>query len=447
MIGIGLQPTSGFPRDRVVHLPTDLGWDQSRFPLTLERAGINYRVTAQPRALVSAAIWTGPAFHVDGVAGADTNSGLGEMDGDFATAKRTIFSAFVAGNATGAPYRVIVKPGQYSESAFTRNGNDEPAQPVAIIGWNGEVRYRTGPFSVPWTASSGTFTAPVTSLNRAFRTDILTEQGLYQELIRVADTAACAGTVNSWVPVGSLVHVNIGKVPGAQDIALIRSFHGARFLTHASDLYLENIHCEGGITGALHCDAIANRNIVGVNSTFRYSSPSSAAAPLDSARVRRTNGLCAFFGCDASGGAKDGWTFHEDGTQGMHVLLQDCTGVANGWGVATSCNGFTTHDEIKAIVLGGLFGWSRNGTEVHCIQSTRTFMAGTRSVARDIDGTSVAYKCSNLGQMWLQDTIADAAGAESNFAIEANGGAVFIRDHQNIAGTVSVSSGGSVSPF
>ena len=46
-----------------------------------------------------------------------------------------------------------------------------------------------------------------------------------------------------------MLHVNVGGAPGARDIALVRSFHGARFLTHDKDFYLENVHCEGGITG------------------------------------------------------------------------------------------------------------------------------------------------------------------------------------------------------
>ena len=82
---------------------------------------------------------------------------LGAADGDFAHAKRTIWAAFVAGNSTAAPYRVIVKPGLYAESDFTRNGNDEPSQPVAVIGWGGEVRYRTGPWQVSWRDQGGTF--------------------------------------------------------------------------------------------------------------------------------------------------------------------------------------------------------------------------------------------------------------------------------------------------
>ncbi len=60
-----------------------------------------------PRSLVHKRIWAGAAIHFDGVIGVDANSGLGSADGDFSAAKKTIYAAFEAGNATGAPYRVI----------------------------------------------------------------------------------------------------------------------------------------------------------------------------------------------------------------------------------------------------------------------------------------------------------------------------------------------------
>ncbi len=444
-LSVGLQPQ--YSCRLPVPFPTGFGWDRERFDMEITQSGGRFKADVTPRDLVDSAIWSGAALHVDSATGDDTNSGLGAQDGDFADAKRTIYAAFVAGNATGAPYRVLVKPGFYVESAFTRNGNDEPAQAVAVIGWEGEVRYRSGPFSVNWTDAGGTYSAPETSVRRVFRSDVQTSEGLFTELVKVSDVAACAATLDSWVQDGSSVHVNVGGAPGPEDIAVIRSFHGARFMTHDKDFYLENIHTEGGITGALHFDAVAARNIVGVNCSFRYSAPSNPASPQNAVRVRRTDGLVAFFDSDASNGAKDGWSFQEDGTVGMHVLLQGCTGWRNGIDGATSCNGFTSHDSVRTILLDGDFGLSRNGTEVHVIQSTQTWAAGCRAVARDVDGTSVAYKSSNASFLWLQDCVADAAGAAQNYALEANAGSVFTRGFSIVAGGVEVSPEGSVTPF
>lgn len=439
---IGLKPAA--PRRSAVALPPGFGWDSDRFPLQVHPSG---SANLAPRDLVDPLIWSGVAYHVDGQNGDDGNSGLGAQDGDFSDAKRSIYAAFLAGNAAGLPFRVLVQPGDYEESAFTRNGNDEPAYPVAVLGWGGQVRYRAGPSAVNWTDAGATSTTTLSAVRRVFSTTTLTAEGLYTELTKAADLAACQATLNSWYDDNGTVHVNTGQLPGPNDIALIRSFHGARFLSHSDDLYLENISCEGGITGALHCDPVCDRNIVAVNCTFRYSAPSNVNAPLHAVQIRRTNGLVAFFDCDASAGARDGWSFHEDGHAGMHVLTQGCTGYRNGTPGATSVNAFTTHDGVRSVDLRGTYGYSENGTDVHCIQSTDSWFFGTHVTARDSDGTSTAFKCSNTARMWLQNTFADAAGAASNVAVEANGGSVARRNHTAISGTEVTSGTGSISAF
>jgi hypothetical protein len=448
MIGVKVGATSGPSRRAAPEVPAGLGWTGPA--LSLVPSGVGWRPALNPRSLVNPAIWTGTAIHVDAVAGNDANSGLGVPDGTFALAKKSIHAAFSAGNATGAPYRVIVKAGQFAGSAFTSNGAVEPNQPCAIIGWDGPVRYRAGNWTQAWVLDQGTtYTATVTSVMRVFRTDVLTAEGLFSELVLAADLAACRATVGTWFKAaGDVLHVNIGKAPGTADIAPIRAFHGARFLTHTGDLYLENIHCEGGMTGALHCDAVSTRTVVAVNSSFRYSSPStSSVVPLDAVQVRRVNGLVAFFDCDASFGAKDGWNFHEDGNPQMRVLLVNCTAWRNGALGATSCNAFTTHDGVISVVTGGAFGRSRNGAEVHHIELSKSWMLGTVVTARDVDGSSTAFKCSNSAKLWLQATVADAAESAENWAIEANGGQVYLKGHTDAAGGRLVTDGGSITAY
>jgi hypothetical protein len=447
MIGVRIGATTAFFRALPPQVPPGLGWTGPALNLRFVQGC--WRPRFAPRDLVDPGIWTGPAIHVDGVAGADANSGLGAADGDFSVAKRTIFAAFTAGNATGAPYRVLIKPGTFENSAFTNNGTVEPNQHVAIIGWNGRAEYRSGPRTAVWTLDSGTtYSTPVTSLMRIFRADLRTPEGLYTELAQVADLATCRSTAGSCFKDTATCWVNIGRAPSTTDIVLIRSFHGARFMTSTRDIYLENIHCEGGISGALHCDPQANRNIVGVNCSFRYSAPSSTGAELDAVQIRRTNGLVAFFDSDASCGAKDGWNFHDDAWPVMLVLLVNCTGYRNGWRNATSCNDLTAHDGVILIALGGDYGLAGNGATVHFIENTRTWIVGARSTARDPDGTSTAFKCSNAGLMWLDGTRADAAGgAISNYGIEANGGQVFKRNHAALAGGELASVGGTISNY
>ncbi len=447
-VGLALSSMRSMSSSASFAPPAGLGWNGTPTSLSAARFGDTYMVDVNPRDLVDPAIWSGPAYHVDGVSGDDSNSGLGTVDGDFSAAKNSIHAAFTAGNATGSAYRVLINSGEFDGSAFSKNGQVEPSQPIAILGWGGTVRYRTGPNETTWSDAGGTYSSVISSLNRLYRTDVLTINGLYTELMLAADLATCQANENTWFKLGSSVHVNIGRAPGPRDIAAIRNFNGARFLVHADDLYLEDVHCEGGITGALHCDSQADRNIVGVNCTFRYSSPSNVNSPSDAVKVRRTNGLVAFFDCDASGAAKDGWSFHDDGYGQMHVLLSNCTGLENGAFSATSCNGFTAHDSVISVVVGGAYGYSRNGAEVHLIQNARAWVLGAIATARDPDGSCVGFKSSNTTTMWLENTYADAAGgAVSNLDIEANGGTVFVRNHVAISGTNSAYSGGSITTF
>ena len=99
-------------------------------------------------------------------------------------------------------------------------------------------------------------------------------------------------------------------------------------------------------------------------------------------------------------------------------------------------------------MIGGRGGLSKNGSELHCIEDTRTWCLGTELIAADVDGTSTAFKVSNNGRLWLQETIGDATGAAANFAVEANdGGTVYRRGHLSRAGSELASNGGVLLDF
>jgi len=151
--GVGIQPQYRGSGVEALGFPSGFAWDQIRFPMGVKRTGPDFASNLSPRDLVDPQIWTGTAVHVDSATGDDSNNGLGAYDSDFSAPKRTNYGAFATGNATGGAYRVLFKAGQYEESAFTRNGKNEPNQPVAIVGW-GAVRYRTGPFSVSWSVQT-----------------------------------------------------------------------------------------------------------------------------------------------------------------------------------------------------------------------------------------------------------------------------------------------------
>lgn len=448
MIGMKLGPTGIVGRSTAPFPPEGLGW--SGPALRLAHGAGGWRPDIAPRSLVTPAIWSGAAIHVDGVLGNDTRSGLGAAEGDFSQAKRTIHSAFTAGNATGAPYRVIVRPGNFALQAFTNNGTVEPNQPCAIIGWNGPVRYRTADWTHGWTLDQGTtYRITLSHTMRMFRTDLLTDEGLYTELAHVADPATCRATPGTWhKAAANVLFVNIGKAPTVTDLAPIRAHNGLRLLSHSGDLYLENIHCEGGITGGLHCDAAATRTIVGVNCSFRYSAPwITGPVPLDSVQIRRVNGLVAFFDCDASAGARDGWNLREDGNPQMQVLLVNCTSHRNGTPGSQTSGALVTRNGVRSVVIGGSFGSSLSLAEVQHFDTARSWMLGSRSTARSGLATATAFRASGTADLWLQQTTADAAGSALNWSIEADGGRIFTRDHRDLAGLTRTVGSGTIGPF
>ncbi len=144
-----------------------------------------------------------------------------------------------------------------------RHRRAEP--PVAILGWNGLVNYRSGLRSQVWTLDQGTtYTATITSVMRLFRADVLTEEGLYIELVLAASLVACRSTVGTWFKdTGDVLYVNLGKVVSSTDVVVIRGFHGGTVPDPCGRPLSREPRHRGRDTGALHCDAVATRAIIG----------------------------------------------------------------------------------------------------------------------------------------------------------------------------------------
>ena len=94
--GVGIQPQYRGSAVEALGFPSDFAWDQIRFPIGVKRLGPDFASNLNPRDLVDLQIWTGTGVHVD--------------------------------------------------SAFTRNGKNEPNQPVAIVGWGGAFDIGRVPF-------------------------------------------------------------------------------------------------------------------------------------------------------------------------------------------------------------------------------------------------------------------------------------------------------------
>jgi hypothetical protein len=122
-VGLALSSMRSMSSSASFAPPAGLGWNGTPTSLSAARFGDTYMVDVNPRDLVDPAIWSGPAYHVDGVSGDDNNSGLGTVDGDFSAAKKSIHAAFTAGNATGSAYRVLINSGEFDGSASSKNNH------------------------------------------------------------------------------------------------------------------------------------------------------------------------------------------------------------------------------------------------------------------------------------------------------------------------------------
>ncbi|WP_324807207.1 hypothetical protein SH584_11455 [Sphingomonas sp. LY29] len=440
-LGIRLGPIGGFA------MPSGLSWDSS-YPVTVQRSGTGYTVVEQPRSYIPPEVFSGTTFYVDIATGSDADSGLTE-----ALAKKCIYLAIAAGNATGAPFQVMVKGGSYNRD-FNFNasgGGTVPTQHCAVIGYGGRVI--TGSYSEThtWAADAtftNTYSATRSACTRLFDRLNLDAFGNYAELTQVADAATCNTTPGSWAQVGSIVYarrLDGAPVTHANTRTLLT---GEACLLGTKTIYLEGIDFEGGnIVGCMNATQTATRNIVAVGCTFKYAG--SATTPSnDGVAVNNMTGLAAFFNCEADANSKDGFNSHAN-TGTHNFLTVNCRGEDNGRYASTSCNGFTVHEATSAIDVGGYYGGNRNGSDFHNINTSKCWAIGTEVVQSAAGyASNLANACFTVGDtaiIWAENTRATAqSGAR---ALQAVNGTIRKRNHTTVAGAEVATGTGAIDSF
>lgn len=440
--------------------PAGLSWP-SQYPSRFLRSGSTFYALnsdgsrLDPKTMVNAAIWSGTAYYVDPAKADNAGDGL-----SWANAKRDINAAITAGNATAAPYRVYCR---YSDSYHqTRSingsgGTVEPTQHCALIASDpslssGRCRHYAGTIetfsATPDVTYTNTYTGGPSSAVRVFDRINLDSHGNYTELTNVVDQATCDTTPGSWVDIGASLAVRRtdGLQPTLANTLVTRNINVASMQTCTVDMYVEGFDFEGGPSGAFWADAIATRNLVFINCTFKYAAQTST--PLSSLRVRRNTGLVYFDGCEASQGWADGFNFHRDnGTSLMYVLCLNCWGWNNGKVGSTSNNCFTTHDDIiSAFLSTRQMGESLLGADMHCIETTKSWFVGARvKTTANGDTHPASFKASNNAIMWLDSVTADSV----DYALHAQGvaGVIHKRNVAILAGTEQVDSGATIDTY
>jgi hypothetical protein len=324
------------------------------------------------------------------------------------------------GNATGAPFRVMIAAGQY-RMTNSINGYPpgwptppvsalkEPTQPCALIAYGGRVEHSTMkdiasfPVSKDGTHTNCYVIAGCEGARRVFNRLTTDVYGNFTELTGAADLASCNSTPNSWVQSGSslYIHRSDGVAPTFGNTLTLQNTYTASFLTCTTDLYIEGIDFYGGNAGGLHLDPLSTRNVALVDCSFKFAGTSTVA--ISGLRVRRVSGLVLVDRCEAEANTSDGFNFHGDGGV-TYVLTTQCRAIDNGRNGTSSCNAWTTHDDVVAADVGGDYGPGTDGAVVHAIETTKTWMLGTRAWRSAISGTSAnsAFKVSNTGIMWLE---------------------------------------------
>lgn len=387
--------------------PEGFLWDQAKYPVSVYPiANGRYGVGAEPRSLVAQAIWDGPVYYVDAAAANSAGGGLTP-----ATAVKSIAVAIDRLNKSGAAGgRILIKGGAYDRTMDTTDsgasnglGGITCQKHTAFIGYGGVPEI--GPFQLlNFAADAGAYIAARTNVAKVF--DLLNrdEFGDYIEIVKQAD-AATVNAGSGWFQDGA--NVRIRRPDGAAvtnaNTRVFLAGDGMQLGASNVDVYCEGLYLQSGIAACFRSLVASSGNIV--FNRMRLAAPGAVAR--NTVAIDNRTGLFAAFNSNASKGTSDGWNFH--GVTGqLHVLLVDTRGDDNGRIGATSCNGFTLHENVIAIVATSSFRRGAGGT-VRNIGSSQMWALATTS--QDDLGDQpfggpvppTQYQFDDTAKAWLYD--------------------------------------------
>lgn len=391
-----------------VSLPSiSIGWDSNTYPIAPSysmgfggemRGGIG--MTPEQLFDLFSTARSAPAntYYVDIATGSDSNSGT------IGARFKSIKKALETGNASGSPYAVIVKPGAYDRAnGVTGTSAVAPTQDMALLAEDGLVECGSwDSFSAPSLDVTYTncYTIAQSTVLRVLDLAARKSDGTYRELMNVASAAICDKRPGTWASVAGTIYVN--RADGA---AVTTS--NTRLIRQAVQLQMGNTSqvCVfiGGTTELGQWDFYGGDTVGGFRQVATSPSGSGKCTVVKNAAFRCVGGfgqlgtrcvtadsypgLVAFFNVHAAASATDGFNFRN--TNGAspppHVLTVNCTAEDIGYPGATSCNGWTLHDNVIGIDICGRYMSGAGGT-VHNINSSKSALIGT-TVGGDVGDT------------------------------------------------------------
>lgn len=393
--------------------------------------------------VINPSAFTAAPIYVDHTSGSNTNNGS-----SWAQAVKSIAKGRELGEATGSPYRLVLRENQtwlrsqtfaatssYVQDYVVQVENDGEAT-VAL--WDALTYAPDGTYPALYKATRSSVLRVVDPSN-------LDADGLPAEYASYASAAAldAAGAVNGWAQSGSDLFVR-----RADAAAVTNSNCGALIAvtgyqqTAACNSWIEGLTFIGGTNGAIYQSFTGTGNLVTKRTKAIF--PGSTGTPRDAVRLRNFNGMHISFDDMAACSIKDGFNIHVDtgsnATGGLYI-----NPVTRRIGHATassSNNAFTLHETARAVVLNPDFEESVNGSTVANVGDSRCIIFGGTIRADDlINGVGkFAVETAHSAITWLVGcTVIGDLGASGTSAI-------YYRDITHTGSIVTVDSG-VVEPF
>jgi hypothetical protein len=312
-------------------------------------------------------------------------------DGTLAKPYLTVSTAINVANTRGVRTIFVVKEGVYTrfegfsqinltvEHAFLADGR--PTITTSdVITWAADATY------------TNTSSAAIGSVDRIV--DLLARNrfGDYAEPAFVSTAAICNKTPNSWAFEGGKAYINRidGALASATNTRLYRpNVYNGIVLSPVNSFFGglaegDGFDFEGGLGGGCmyfpsSMPAVPKVFVVD-NCSAKYAGGSTGVG--NGFAVDSIHGVAAFFRCHASANSNDAFNGHHTATNTgaaaakTHMFTINCTGYDNGRFNKTSCNGWTTHEDVVGADFGGVYDNNHGGT-LRSIGASMSWFVGT----------------------------------------------------------------------
>lgn len=452
-----------------ISVPTGLGINYTEYPFSyslIENAnGVNYgKVSLSAEAIFArystALSAPGATFYVS-TTGNNSNDGLTS-----ATAFRSIYKAIQVINASAVSSKVIILAGAYSrQSGFSFNFSVVPTVDIAFLASGGRVE--TGAFE-EYTAPAidatyaNCYSFARSGVDRVIDMYSYDQYGNYSDFTKVNTAAECNATPNSYALISNTtVYINRRdrKPVTFTNSRVLLSGTTGLLLSSNNNIYLGGLtesdgfdFYGGGASGSMSGDfttvPATKKAVVAKNCSFSYAG-GQTQKDARGVSINGFHGLAFFQNCDASSNVTDGFNFHNISninTAQFLAITVNCSGSNNGGLLLnSSCNGWTTHENVTGIDIAGYYQGNHGGS-CRSVNASKNLFAGTfiKNDLGDIQGGGfmkpTGFRADDTTIYWLDRCNIDMPGSTTGLFTTASA-QIYLKNmipvRQAIVGNVS----------